>query len=105
MHFPEPIASPVANNVLFKKGEPKVCPAFKVSAVIITYNEEQQIERTLSKLHWCDEIIIVDSYSTDRTVEICYSKRCKVLFRHFDGYGSQKQFAVSQAKKRLDTMR
>jgi glycosyltransferase involved in cell wall biosynthesis len=98
MHLYQTIAVPPALHVVSRKVETNVCPAFKVSAVIITYNEEQQIERTLSKLHWCDEIIIVDSYSTDRTVEICYSKRCKVLFRHFDGYGSQKQFAVSQAK-------
>jgi glycosyltransferase involved in cell wall biosynthesis len=74
-----------------------VFPALKVSAVIITYNEEQIIEKTLSQLYWCDEIIVVDSYSTDNTVRICTAYGCKVFSRHFDGYGSQKQFAISQA--------
>lgn len=94
----ETIAVPPVLPIAGRNVAPTTNPAFKVSAVIITYNEEQQIERTLSKLYWCDEIVIVDSYSTDRTVEICSSKGCKVFFRHFDGYGSQKQYAVSQAK-------
>lgn len=71
--------------------------AFKVSAVIITYNEARNIEETLSKLYWCNEIVIVDSYSTDNTVDICRQYGCKIFFRHFDGYGPQKQFAVSKA--------
>jgi glycosyltransferase involved in cell wall biosynthesis len=76
----------------------KVVPAkLKVSAVIITYNEERLIRETLSKLHWCNEIVIVDSFSTDNTVEICKQAGCRIFSRHFDGYGSQKQFAVSKA--------
>jgi glycosyltransferase involved in cell wall biosynthesis len=43
----------------------------KISAVVITFNEENKIERCLRSLCWVDEIIIVDSFSTDRTVEIC----------------------------------
>ena len=43
----------------------------KISAVVITFNEENKIERCLRSLYWVDEIIIVDSFSTDRTVEIC----------------------------------
>ena len=69
----------------------------KVSAVIITFNEERNIEETLSKLCWCNEIVIVDSYSTDNTVDICRQYGCKIFSRHFDGYGAQKQFAVSKA--------
>src|SRR6266700_5485201 len=75
----------------------RVSPLVKVSAVIITYNEEKNIRRTLSQLYWCDEIIIVDSYSTDRTVNICKEFGCQVHFRKFDGYGTQKKFAVSKA--------
>lgn len=73
-------------------------PGPKVSAVIITLNEERIIAKTLRQLYWCDEIIVVDSYSTDNTVSICRQFGCKVLSRIFDGYGPQKQFAVSQAK-------
>lgn len=68
-----------------------------VSAVIITFNESENIRRTLSKLQWCDEIIVVDSYSTDGTAAICEASGCKVYYRHFDGYGAQKQFAISKA--------
>ncbi|MEO7766362.1 MAG: glycosyltransferase family 2 protein, partial [Ferruginibacter sp.] len=70
----------------------------EVSAVIITYNEEQNIRRTLSKLTWCAEIVIVDSFSTDNTVAICKEFGCKIFSRVFDGYGAQKRFAVSKAR-------
>lgn len=69
----------------------------RVSAVIITYNEELKIRKTLSQLDWCDEIVIVDSHSTDKTVAICKEFGCKVYSRVFDGFGSQKRFAVAKA--------
>lgn len=69
----------------------------KVTAVIITYNEELNIRRTLSRLAWCDEIVILDSYSTDNTINICKEFDCKVFYRSFDGYGTQKQAAVAEA--------
>lgn len=69
----------------------------KISAVIIAFNEEDRIGKTLEHLQWCDEILVVDSGSTDQTVAICRQADCKVLFREFDDYGTQKQFAVDQA--------
>jgi glycosyltransferase involved in cell wall biosynthesis len=69
----------------------------KISAVIITFNEEVDIARTLTSLAWCDEVLVVDSGSTDRTVEVCESFGCKVLRREFSGYGEQKAWAVTQA--------
>ena len=70
----------------------------KISAVIITFNEEQRIVNTLESVKWCDEIIVVDSCSTDKTVEICkqYSN-CKVFIQPFLGYGSQKKYAIDLA--------
>jgi len=68
-----------------------------ISAVIITLNEEQAIEQCLAALRWCDEIVVVDSGSTDRTVEICRANGCSVHQRKFDGYGPQKRWAVSLA--------
>jgi glycosyltransferase involved in cell wall biosynthesis len=70
----------------------------KVSAVIITYNEESIIKKTLSKLGWCDEIIIIDSGSTDKTVEICRQFGCDIYTRSFEGYGEQKNYGISKAK-------
>jgi glycosyltransferase involved in cell wall biosynthesis len=70
----------------------------KVSAVIITFNEESLIERTLNQLWWCDEIIIIDSFSTDKTTDICEEFGCSVFSRAFNGFGEQKAFGVSKAK-------
>lgn len=69
-----------------------------ISATIITYNEEANIERCLNSLIGiADEIIVVDSGSTDRTVEICSRWGCRISTRKFDGYGSQRQYATSLA--------
>lgn len=70
----------------------------KVSAVIITLNEEAIITETLSRLWWCDEIVVIDSGSTDRTVEICEQYGCAVFPRAFNGFGEQKNYGVSKAK-------
>ncbi len=69
----------------------------KISAVLITYNEENIIAKSLACLTWCDEIIVVDSHSTDKTVKICEEFGCKVFYKKFEGYGTQKRFAVSCA--------
>lgn len=70
-----------------------------VSAVIITKNESASLERCLSSILWCDEIIIVDSQSTDNTREIAerFSPKVKFYDQSFLGYGKQKQLAVSKA--------
>lgn len=70
----------------------------KVSAVIITLNEETIIKKTLSKLWWCDEIIIIDSGSKDNTVQICEQHGCSVYFHAFKGFGEQKNYGVAKAK-------
>ena len=70
----------------------------KLSVVIITLNEEPNILRALESVKpFADEIVVVDSISSDQTVKICREFGCRVYQRAFDGYGSQKQFAVDQA--------
>lgn len=69
----------------------------RLSAVIITRNEERRIEATVAALDFCDEIVMVDSGSTDATLSICQKFNCRIFTRDFDGYGTQKQFAVSKA--------
>jgi glycosyltransferase involved in cell wall biosynthesis len=68
-----------------------------ISAVIITFNEERDIGRTLAALDFCDEIVVVDSGSADATETICRKFNCRFLVRPFDGDGPQKRFAISQA--------
>lgn len=70
----------------------------KISVVIITYNEEKNIGRCLaSVMEVADEIVVVDSYSTDRTKEICNSMNVKFQQHHFEGHIEQKNYAVSCA--------
>ncbi len=69
----------------------------KITACIITKNEEAKIRRCLKSLVWCDEIIVVDSFSSDRTVEIAREFSSRVFEREWAGYAAQKQFAWDQA--------
>jgi len=70
----------------------------QLSVVIITHNEEENIPRCIHSVKdLADEILVVDSFSADRTVEICNSSGCKVISNQFEGYGQQKQFGVEQA--------
>ena len=70
-----------------------------ISAVIITYNEERIIARSIDSLKSVvDEVIVIDSFSTDRTIEICKEKGAVVLQNKFEGYKTQKHFATTKAK-------
>jgi glycosyltransferase involved in cell wall biosynthesis len=69
----------------------------KISAIIITYNEERNVERCLRSVQWVDEIIVVDAFSTDKTVEICRRLNVKVLQRRWEGLVEQKRFALDSA--------
>ena len=69
-----------------------------VAAVVITKNEERNIEVCLASLRWTDEIIVVDAESTDRTVEIARRFTPHVFVRPWPGYGPQKNFGFEQTK-------
>lgn len=70
----------------------------KISAVIITFNEERNIVRCLSSLkNIADEIVVIDSYSTDRTEELCRDFGVKFIKHPFEGHIQQKTWAVNQA--------
>ncbi|MGA1863100.1 glycosyltransferase family 2 protein [Deferribacter thermophilus] len=73
----------------------------KISATIITYNEEDNIERCLKSLDFADEIIVVDSGSKDKTIEIAKKYTDKIYFKDFNGYGEQKNYAASMARNDL----
>ncbi len=72
-------------------------PRRPISCCIICFNEERGMRRCLESVKWCDEIIVVDSFSTDRTVEICRDYATRIVQRAWPGYVGQKRFALSQA--------
>ncbi|WP_223652139.1 glycosyltransferase family 2 protein [Hymenobacter psoromatis] len=70
-----------------------------LSVVIITFNEEANIARCLAALEGVgEEVLVVDSFSTDRTVEICRQHGARVVQNKFVGYVEQKNFATDQAQ-------
>ncbi len=68
-----------------------------LSVVIITLNEEANLARTLASVTWADEIIVVDSGSTDRTREVAESFRAKFYVEPWTGFASQKNSALAKA--------
>jgi glycosyltransferase involved in cell wall biosynthesis len=74
----------------------------KISAVIITFNEEKKLGRCLESLkEIADEILVVDSFSTDKTKEIAESFNARFVSHAFEGYGKQKNYALSLATNDL----
>ncbi|MBW2028791.1 MAG: glycosyltransferase family 2 protein [Deltaproteobacteria bacterium] len=69
----------------------------RLSAIIITKDEEKTIERCLQSILWTDEIIVVDSYSSDNTVEICRSYTSHIYQRPFDNFQNQRNYALEKA--------
>ena len=70
-------------------------------AVILTLNEEKHIGPCIDTLQWCDEIVVWDSFSTDRTCDIAREKGALVYQHPFNGYGSQRQAAMDALSERL----
>ncbi len=70
----------------------------KITALLITLNEEKHMEKVLENLSFCDEIIVVDSFSTDNTTSIIAKyQHVKLIQREFKNYTDQKQFALEKA--------
>src|SRR5688572_13113314 len=70
----------------------------KFSAVIITFNEERNIAEAIRSVAWADEILVVDSESTDRTREIAESLGARVIVNPWPGFAAQKQFATDSSE-------
>ncbi len=69
----------------------------KISAFIIAFNEEDQIEACVRSVLFCDEVLVIDSFSTDRTVEIAESLGARVVQRAWPGYREQKAFGLANS--------
>ena len=72
-------------------------PRPTISLTVVTKNEQELIGQCLRSAWFCDELIVVDSFSTDRTVEIARACGAKVFEREWAGYVAQKQFSLDQA--------
>ena len=71
----------------------------KVSGLIITHNEEKNIREVLECFDFCDEIVIVDSFSTDRTLEIAETfPNVKIIQNKFENFTEQRNLALDNAK-------
>ena len=72
--------------------------AQKLSAIIPTFNEEKNIEAAIQSVLFVDEIIIIDSYSTDKTIDIAKKYNVRIIQRKFDNFSNQKNYAIEHAK-------
>lgn len=69
----------------------------KITPLILTYNEAPNIDRTLKKLSWAEQIVVIDSYSTDETLEIlAFYPQVKVFKRKFDTHATQWNYGLEQ---------
>ena len=69
-----------------------------ITAIIPTLNEESFIEDAIASVSFADEIIVIDSFSTDRTLELVKGHQVRVIQRIFDNFSNQKNFAIDLAK-------
>jgi glycosyltransferase involved in cell wall biosynthesis len=70
----------------------------KISAYILTYNEAEKIEAAVGSMQWADEVVVVDSFSTDRTTEIATSLGARVVQLPFNGFGELRNRAIETCK-------
>ena len=68
----------------------------KLSVIIPTFNEENYIEKALRSVRFADEIIVVDSFSSDKTVDIAKKNNCTVVQRQFDNFSNQEIITTQQ---------
>lgn len=69
----------------------------KVTAIIPCFNEEENIEKALVSVRWADEILVADSFSTDRTLEIARKHHAVIRQREYNNSASQKNWIIPQA--------
>ena len=69
----------------------------KITAIVLTFNEERQIRDCLESIKWVDEIVVIDSFSTDRTVEICKKYTDKIYQREYQRYARTRNWSLKFA--------
>ena len=66
-----------------------------VSVLILTFNEEVNLPTCLKSLAWCDDIVVFDSFSTDRTLDIAKAAGARIIQRNFDNWSAHQNWAVA----------
>ncbi|CAI8352797.1 MAG: SPBc2 prophage-derived glycosyltransferase SunS [Flavobacterium sp. SCGC AAA160-P02] len=69
----------------------------KITAIIPTFNEQERIKNSLKSAQFADEVIVIDSFSTDDTISIVKNSNAILLQRKFDNFSKQKNYAIQQA--------
>jgi glycosyltransferase involved in cell wall biosynthesis len=72
------------------------------SVMIFIRDEEVHLPSCLESLRWCDDVIVIDSFSTDRSLAICQAAGVRVFQRAFDGFGSQRNWALEGVQTKHD---
>jgi glycosyltransferase involved in cell wall biosynthesis len=70
----------------------------RLSVAVVVLNEEDRLRACLESVVWADDLVVVDAGSSDKTVAIAREFTDRVLFRAWDGYGTQKNFALAQCE-------
>lgn len=73
-----------------------------ISTVILTFNEEVNLPRCLDSLKWCDDVLVVDSFSTDSTLQIAAEYGAREMQRHFIDFADQRNFALEHGDLKYD---
>ena len=69
-----------------------------ISILILTLNEEENLPKCLASVGWCDDIVVLDSFSTDRTVEIARNAGARVIQRRFDNWAAHQNWALENIR-------
>ena len=70
----------------------------RISVAVVTLNEEDRLRACLESVVWAEELVVIDAGSSDKTVAIAREFTDRVQFRAWDGYGTQKNFAIGQCR-------
>lgn len=71
-----------------------------VAVLVLTYNEEANLPRCLASVAWADDVLVIDSFSTDRTVEVARAHGARVLERAFDSFSGQRNYGIDEGRLR-----
>lgn len=85
-------------SVTMRRSEPS--GKAPVSVLVLTYNEERNLPRCLESVAWADDVLVIDSFSTDRSVDIAEAYGARVLQRRFDTFAGQRNYGVEQGDLR-----